>query len=138
MTQEHIDLLFKEICARIPYGVKGINRSSCVSTPKGWKTAFTLEKAIKYRIIKYNWKPCLFPLSNITEEQYKFLQESGILEGCTHTYEYTNSRNKVCFKIKQFKTYSLELIEWFHKNHIDYQGLIEKGLAINATGLGIY
>jgi hypothetical protein len=29
-------------------------------------------------------------------------------------------------------------IEWFLKNHIDYNGLIEKGLAIDATNLNIY
>ena len=29
-------------------------------------------------------------------------------------------------------------IDWFNKNHFDYRGLLEKGLAINATGLNIY
>ena len=27
---------------------------------------------------------------------------------------------------------------WLNKNHFDYRGLIEKGLAIDATGLNIY
>ena len=31
-----------------------------------------------------------------------------------------------------------ELIDWFNKNHFDYRVLIEKGLAIDATGLNIY
>lgn len=31
-----------------------------------------------------------------------------------------------------------ELIIWLNKNHFDYNGLIEKGLAIDATGLNIY
>ena len=31
----------------------------------------------------------------------------------------------------------LEVIDWLNKNHFDYRGLIEKGLAIDATGLGI-
>jgi hypothetical protein len=30
------------------------------------------------------------------------------------------------------------LFEWFDKNHFDYRYLIEKGLAIDATGLNIY
>jgi hypothetical protein len=30
------------------------------------------------------------------------------------------------------------LEEFFNKNHIDYRGLIEKGLANNAIGLNIY
>ena len=28
--------------------------------------------------------------------------------------------------------------DWLNKNHFDYRGLIEKGLAINATSLNIY
>ena len=31
-----------------------------------------------------------------------------------------------------------DIIDWFNKNHFDYRGLIEKGLAIDATGLNIY
>ena len=30
------------------------------------------------------------------------------------------------------------VIDWFNKNHIDYRGLIEKGLAIDCTNLNIY
>jgi hypothetical protein len=33
---------------------------------------------------------------------------------------------------------SLCEIDFYHKNHFDYRGLIEKGLAIDATNLGIY
>jgi hypothetical protein len=29
-------------------------------------------------------------------------------------------------------------IEFYHRHHIDYQGLIQLGLAIDATGLDIY
>ena len=32
----------------------------------------------------------------------------------------------------------LALLEWFYKNHFDINGLIEKGLAIDATNLNIY
>ena len=28
--------------------------------------------------------------------------------------------------------------DWLNKNHFDYRGLIEKGLALDATGLNIY
>ena len=30
------------------------------------------------------------------------------------------------------------LYDWYNKNHFDYRGLIEKELAIDATGLNIY
>ncbi len=31
-----------------------------------------------------------------------------------------------------------KLITFFHENHIDYRGLIDKGLAIDATNKNIY
>jgi hypothetical protein len=31
-----------------------------------------------------------------------------------------------------------DVIDWLNENHFDYRGLIEKGLAIDATGLNIY
>ena len=36
-------------------------------------------------------------------------------------------------------SYSIgDITDWLNKNHFDYRGLIEKGLAIDATGLDIY
>lgn len=32
----------------------------------------------------------------------------------------------------------LDAIDWLNKNHFDYRGLIEKGLAIDATSKNIY
>lgn len=32
----------------------------------------------------------------------------------------------------------LWLVDWLNKHHFDYRGLIEKGLALDATNLGIY
>lgn len=32
----------------------------------------------------------------------------------------------------------MNYVDWCYKHHIDINGLIEKGLAIDATGLGIY
>lgn len=29
-------------------------------------------------------------------------------------------------------------IDWYNKNHLDYRGLIEMGLAKDATGMNIY
>ena len=63
-----------------------------------------------------DFTPYLFPLSSMTKEQQinltKFVA-NGI-----------NGENI--------------LYDWYNKNHFDYRGLIEKGLAIDATGLNIY
>lgn len=61
-------------------------------------------------------KPYLFPLSSMTKEQEK-------------EWLYTLSSD---YHI----TY--DTVDWCNKNHLDYRDLIEKGLAINATGLNIY
>ena len=34
--------------------------------------------------------------------------------------------------------YIIDAIDWFNKHHLDYRGLIQKGLAIDATNLNIY
>ena len=66
-----------------------------------------------------NFKPYLFPLSSMTEEQEK---------------EYNNLN---CYELGCFP-HTEEALDYLIKNHFDYRGLIEMGLAINATGLNIY
>lgn len=138
MKQGDKDLLLRDLCTRLPYGVKGNYQNS--------DDELLRKVTIMYRYLEPNGmvmtgdiRPYLFPLSSMTEEQYNSLHELGILDNCSHSYEYVNPHiYGVSFIFKQFKTYSLELIEWLNKNHFDYRGLIEKGLAIDATGLNIY
>lgn len=158
MTQGEKDLLLKDLYARIPYGAKILHQGwnyewdqelSTLERITGIDERFIYTKVIndngeeytsgRHTISLYDDKPYLFPLSSMTEEQYKSLEESGILSNCSHSYEYVNPHiHGVSFIFKEFKTYSLELIEWLNKNHFDYRGLIEKGLAIDATELNIY
>ena len=128
MTQEDKNLLFKDLCARLPYRVK------VKITPVN-----TENYSFNARIIEINTddiigtvnknniycrhdidevKPYLFPLSSITEEQYKEyweLEHSGNMEHL-----------------------SIPALDWLNTNYFDYRGLIEKGLAIDATDLNIY
>ena len=66
-------------------------------------------------------KPYLFPLSNMTKEQSKIYHE--LIGGMFGTSALIN------FEV---------LEDFFHKNHLDYRGLIPKGLANDATNLNIY
>ena len=158
MTQEEKDLLLKDLYARIPHGVKILHQGwnyewnqelSTLERVTGIDERFIYTKVIndngeeytsgRHTISLYDDKPYLFPLSSMTEEQYESLRESGILSNCSYSYEYANPHiHGVSFIFKEFKTYSLELIEWLNKNHFDYRGLIEKGLAIDCTNLNIY
>ena len=76
------------------------------------------------------FKPLLFPLSSMTEEQWKELTDLQIQCGLQSLgTEPTMSPISIS---------DVDTIDWLHKNHFDYRGLIEKGLAIDATGLNIY
>lgn len=145
MKIEDKELLLKDLCARLPYSVKckdtNINITGILSQIGLHYDMCVLDKDNGDSESCYipSCKPYLFPLLSMTEEQYNSLHELGILNNCSHSYEYVNPHiHGVSFIFKEFKTYSLELIEWLNKNHFDYRGLISMDLAIDATGLNIY
>jgi hypothetical protein len=128
MKKEDKDLLVKDLCGRLPYGVK----VACLQDPnREW---FNLEMIdIKDGEVYISAppgpgytngfpyiediRPYLFPLSSMTEEQEAEYNEM---------YE----ENRYSWKDN--------IIDWFDKNHFDYRGLIPKGIALDATGLNIY
>lgn len=118
MTQEDKKLLLKDLCARLPYGVKfqseNIETALFVDTSDDevWINGTCID----------DFKPYLFPLSSMAEEQKMFLRQQNwcIAISTSGTVETT-----------------IEGFDWLNKNHFDYRGLIEKGLAIDATGLNI-
>ena len=129
MTQEDKDLLLKDLCARLPYRVR-------IETKHGCETLESIDcfDLLDIRITTDNdddnysldeIKPCLFPLSSMTNEQ---IEEYFSL--CDEYFNYD------AMQIINFN--SINSIDWLNKNHFDYRGLIEKGLAIDATGLNIY
>ena len=124
MTQEEKELLFKDLCSRLPYGVK-VN-----TIYSNEHASFYRRRACKNGVNELNlnimWlyhvqfeidiKPYLFPMSSMTEEQSKMYHE--LIGGMFGTSTLINFE---------------ALEDFFHKNHIDYRGLIEKGLAIEIT-----
>jgi hypothetical protein len=120
MKQEDRELLFIDLCGRVPYEV-----IVCIDGTTNVKLASVsyweeveVQDGSRYLYDISDIKPYLFPMYTMTEEQYKTyceLEHSGNMEHL-----------------------SLPLLEWLNKNHFDYRGLIEKGLAIDASGLNIY
>ena len=119
MKQEPQELLLKDICARLPYGV--------IIQIKDW-TVLDAELKIghinRLQINDVELKPYLFPMSSMTKEQ-------KVIYG------------DLCYSIIQSLANNMqselnELINWLNAHHFDYRGLIEKGLAIDATNLNIY
>ena len=126
MKQEYKELLLKDLCARLPYNIicKVEFRESGEYKSKNMflSGVFTDEAYFTTKggsIYSNEYKPYLFPLSSMTEEQEK---------------EYNNLN---CYELGCFP-HSEEALDYLTKNHFDYRHLIEKGLAIDATGLNIY
>lgn len=126
MKPEEKDLLLKELCARLPYGVKCIFHST-----KGDIPATITEIDKKYERVSYkpdestityynfveNIKPYLRPMSDMTEledKEYALLQVNFYTDGFLYPIPASN------------------MINWLNEHHFDYQGLIERGLALEA------
>ena len=85
MTQEHKELLLKDLCARLPYGVivnvDGISNVRLDSV--SWYEEVSVDdgSTILYHISEV--KPYLFPLSSMTDEQEEEYNElNGYEIGC--------------------------------------------------------
>lgn len=137
MTQEDKELLIKDLCARLPYGVK----VKLGNNPN----IFDLEYRIKFAVMYgdsddkledildiTNIKPYLFPMSSMTDRQKNLfslivckLDDSDIW------------RNGDMIFIDN-ETDLDSLLDFYNKNHLDWRGLIPKGLALDATGKNIY
>ena len=135
MTREDRELLLKDLGGRLPYGVKildvpvnVVGKLFLISTidTVQYETAHDTEMQTLYNI-----KPYLLPLSSMTEEQKR---EYNMLLTDVPTYEYEGGDI-----VTVFETYDNWMsIDYLIANHFDYRYLIEDGLAIDATGLGIY
>lgn len=124
MTQEDRQLLLKDLCARLPYGVKVENTS--FSEPQihtlfgrvsddeflmletyksvGGEDYRRVTDDVHYTGYLESIKPYLRPMSSMTEEEVK----------------------------KEDNTIMMFLQDLYNSHHLDYRGLIEKGLALEA------
>lgn len=133
MTQEKLDLLVHDLCARLAHGVivetpidDDIYKLIAININKGIAVVgVDIDNVILYTESKLRYiKPYLFPISNMTEkqkEEFCLLQDKIIYNGRRVVYEDI-----------------MEYLNWLYKNHFDINNLIQNGLANDATGLGIY
>lgn len=128
MTQEDRELLLKDLCARLPYGVKFASFSQSM---KNHSEPVTLRQIYYHNeddanniegdndistIIEFV-KPYLRPMSSMTEDEIKDFFT-------VRRFEY-DSDDKLISK------YGNDT-DWLNAHHFDYRGLIEKGLALEA------
>ena len=156
MTQEDKMLLIKDLSSRLPYSVHVQHTSGFSGVLYDISMHHKYDKNDNiYDIICYtdffgdgdsitieHFKPYLFPLSSMTEEMLEELNAEGFFKTDDTITNISQHKRKNGI-LKEIYTYvDIEgasiLIEFFLSHHIDYRGLIEKGLAIDATGLNIY
>ena len=136
MTQEEKMLLIKDLSTRLPYAVTVEHTSGFrgtlhdITVHHKYDENDNVYDAICYTnffgdedsiYIEY-FKPYLFPLSSMTEEHYIYIEKNKLIIASSETDVIMNPDG----------------YDFLNKNHFDYRGLIEKGLAIDATGLNIY
>lgn len=128
MTQEDKQLLLKDLCARLPFGVichtkKGDGYLCSIN-----QTIFGTEYGININPLKRDYfndsetdeqviKPYLRPMSSMTEAEKE---------------EYRNECNKVLsmpFKINGL----YPIVDWLNSHYFDHHGLIPMGLALKAS-----
>ena len=150
MKQEDKEILIRDLCGRLSYGVKAYIKNWSNLSRKYYEGIYTVESIdpslntiIGYsersfvEVIvdndDYEIKPYLFPMSSMTEEQKKYITDKwGINE--EFDFEIDPYWGKYFVELG----YTVEFIDWLNKNHFDYRGLIKKSLALDATGLNIY
>ena len=135
MKNEDKQLLLKDLCARLPYGVKVesvfINPDTKERKPCGIEV-FDATSLLMIRVGLGEFKPYLRPMSSMTEEQEMEYESLCVKE----TSECTDLYGIIFTKDYYYDT--VESIDYLYKNHIDIRGLIPMGLANNAVGLNIY
>ena len=149
MTQEDKELLLIDLCARLPYGVR--YRHFAWGDERGEKcVAAQIYSIISLGYVKNCYddgtdyiadvRPYLFPLSSMTEEQKKELNKKFNVQLLGNDIYSIHYHSEGCWDTDlelDFQDW-LWFINWCYKNHFDVNKLIEKGLAIDATGLNIY
>lgn len=124
MTQEDKELLLKDLCARLPYGViikhkdehgRSID-ARLVGYNGDWFNYYYIDN-LCFHLKIHEFKPYLRPMSSMTEEE---LHEYNI-----HLLGITIGVDAMNFMI------------WIYQRHLDILHFIEKGLALEAPK-GIY
>ena len=146
MKIEDKQLLLKDLCSRLPYGVKvEVDQDKLQNYDSFWNNWNFNEEpqeidgvniygvtfgcmdmsdgAIPFEFIK----PYLFPMSSMTKEQKEEFDTKSL------ELQLKVLEDEIMYeKATEFE------VDFYNKHHLDWRGLIPMGLAIDATGLNIY
>ena len=142
MKPEEKEILLKDLCSRLSYGVKcsfgvddavyeitGINPTCCGASEI---QATHIKSSINGDFRLNSCKPYLFPMSSMTKEQKDYIRNR-------FCYEWESDEEvSDLWKHKLEFGDALEFIQWCYENHLDINSLIPMGLANDATDKNIY
>jgi len=109
MNENDKQLLLKDLCARLPYGVK------CRENKKDSQICILFPEYLKSDVERF--EPYLRPMSSMTEEE--IIQYKCMNDALDENYEVHIDNAYPAF-------------DFLNAHHFDYRGLIEKGLALEA------
>ena len=143
MTEQDKQLLLKDLCSRLPYGV--ICHYNCVIPIErrelhkaNYKDALkgiipTLDGHIGFMVgfdrvnaLEGDIKPYLRPMSSMTEEEKEYIKNRW----CYNDWDINGPSSLWREKIDVEDAEGI--IDYFNEHRLDFRGLIEKGLAIEA------
>ncbi len=142
------NILIKDLCRRLPYGVRcKCGLSDAIYILKGINpdregASFAQLSSIKGISIDLKcstqFKPYLFPLSSMTEEQKIECFRGTDIE----LDEFNEIWSRFPFSDTDIPVTNLsnwlKVLDWLDSHYFDYRGLIGSGLALDATNLLIY
>lgn len=114
-NEEKQQLLLKDLCARLPYNVKIAEISGGTLT--------TSPRTDVIYVIENGGKPYLRPMSSMTDEEKTKIASMSNFNNITKSAEFVKC--------------SYPIIDYCCSRHLDFRGLISKGLALEAPG-GMY
>ena len=132
MTKEDKELLLKDLSARLPYGVKIriIYHEIKGADPEYVDDVFstTHYNMIDYDDDNYEFLPYLRPMSSMTEDEKGNVNDI-IDEFADRWLDSDVAKDKWDATFWQCS----EIVNYLNSIHVDYRGLIPKGLAIEVT-----
>lgn len=146
MTPKDKEVLVKDLCARLPYGVMVlvdidkkfdggcVSKLTTITEIKGEKMFLTKNSLTPVTVEEI--RPYLRPMSSMTEEEYVHfmsicgmnLRSHEIQEMMSESFSHPN-----CITIANTLGRYSHNIDWLNKNMFDYRGLIPMNLAIEIT-----
>lgn len=136
MTQEEKQILLKDLCARIPYGVmckteEGNGKLISIECSYGEDLAyvdFGNAEAEEYDLNDGDMvKPYLRPMSSMTDEEKRVLNGFAFDMG-NKWFDATSKEEKWLATTEN----NIKSTDYLYSKYLDIHGLIEKGLALEA------